>query len=161
MVPCSTAALRKLKYRSRVQSPPTIVLVDIDLDPLCQNASSVGMSSSTVTSTLPGNNSNTTITISPSSPNALHAAHAASSKFLPLELVQIIADELSQGSLDKVVPLVSCSLDDPALMLQCINKGAEDFIIKPITVSKAKTMFLVGTATSPRLSSPLESAPSA
>ncbi|CAH1757318.1 8661_t:CDS:10, partial [Entrophospora sp. SA101] len=52
-----------------------------------------------------------------------------------LELLKYITSEVSKGNLEQAIPI--------ELMLDCLNKGAADYLIKPIRQEVAKTVFLM------------------
>nr|CAG8471671.1 11085_t:CDS:10 [Entrophospora candida] len=60
-----------------------------------------------------------------------------------LELLKYINSEVSKGNLEQAIPIVCSWNDSPELMLDCLNKGAADYLIKPIRQEVAKTVFLM------------------
>ncbi|RHZ67223.1 hypothetical protein Glove_302g37 [Diversispora epigaea] len=59
-----------------------------------------------------------------------------------LELLKYIDSEISKGKLDQVIPIVCSCKDSAEIMVDCLNKGAADYLIKPIRPEVAKTIFL-------------------
>ncbi|CAG8835520.1 10790_t:CDS:2, partial [Racocetra persica] len=59
-----------------------------------------------------------------------------------LEFLNHITREISQGMLDQVIPIVCSWKDSFDVIIDCINKGATDYLIKPIRPEVAKTIFL-------------------
>ncbi|CAG8738523.1 5572_t:CDS:2, partial [Acaulospora morrowiae] len=51
-------------------------------------------------------------------------------------------EEISLGKLNHVIPIVCSWKDSTETMLDCMNKGAVDYLLKPIRLEVAKTMFL-------------------
>ncbi|KAH8552541.1 hypothetical protein BGW37DRAFT_423915 [Umbelopsis sp. PMI_123] len=59
-----------------------------------------------------------------------------------ISLLQDVVKELKAGTLHDVAPVVYSTNDSAKLMLQCINEGAADYILKPLRKDVLKTMFL-------------------
>ncbi|CAO3673115.1 unnamed protein product [Umbelopsis ramanniana] len=59
-----------------------------------------------------------------------------------INLLQDVVKELKAGTLHDVAPVVCSTNDSAKLMLQCINEGASDYILKPLRKDVLKTMFL-------------------
>ncbi|KAL1915937.1 uncharacterized protein VTP21DRAFT_6325 [Calcarisporiella thermophila] len=59
-----------------------------------------------------------------------------------VELLVMIASKLVNGMLHDVVPVACSKNDSPNFMLQCINMGAADYLLKPLSRETIKTLFL-------------------
>ncbi|GAA5814327.1 hypothetical protein MFLAVUS_007821 [Mucor flavus] len=57
-------------------------------------------------------------------------------------LLLTIVDLLKQGLITNVVPIVCSTLDSPSYMVKCLQSGAADFVLKPLSEDVAKTLFL-------------------
>ncbi|KAI8090688.1 hypothetical protein BDF21DRAFT_333304, partial [Thamnidium elegans] len=53
-----------------------------------------------------------------------------------------VVDLLNQGFITNVVPIVYSTLDSPSYMVKCLQSGAADFVLKPLSEDVAKTLFL-------------------
>ncbi|GAB5590831.1 hypothetical protein Unana1_05731 [Umbelopsis nana] len=59
-----------------------------------------------------------------------------------ISLLQHVVKDLKDGTLHDIAPVVCSTNDSAKLMLQCINEGAADYILKPLRKDVLKTMFL-------------------
>ncbi|KAI9350368.1 hypothetical protein BD770DRAFT_394272 [Pilaira anomala] len=57
-------------------------------------------------------------------------------------LLLTVVDLLKEGFITNVVPIVYSSLDSPSYMVKCLQSGAADFVLKPLTEVVVKTLFL-------------------
>ncbi|KAI9475414.1 MAG: hypothetical protein EXX96DRAFT_573225 [Benjaminiella poitrasii] len=60
---------------------------------------------------------------------------------LLLDVVQL----LKEGFINNVVPIVCSFQDSPSFMLKCLQEGAADFLLKPLSEDVIKTLFLNAT----------------
>jgi hypothetical protein len=58
------------------------------------------------------------------------------------EILKTIVNLLREGLLFNVVPVVCSKHDSPSFMIKCIQEGAGDYILKPLTEDVVKTLFL-------------------
>ncbi|CAG8506529.1 3896_t:CDS:10 [Cetraspora pellucida] len=126
-VPSGRKALSILRRRT-VGCPPTILIIDID--------HTEGVSRDLYA------RKNSFV-----APDSLHSINLAeitttSDTLYGLEFLNHITKEISQGMLDQVIPIVCSWKDSFDVITDCINKGATDYLIKPIRPEVAKTIFL-------------------
>ncbi|GAA5801576.1 hypothetical protein HPULCUR_007024 [Helicostylum pulchrum] len=57
-------------------------------------------------------------------------------------LLLTVVGLLKQGLITNVVPIVCSTLDSPSYMVKCLQSGAADFVLKPLSEDVAKTLFL-------------------
>ncbi|CAB4428041.1 unnamed protein product [Rhizophagus irregularis] len=137
-VPSGTKAINILKNRD-VGSPPIIVLIDIDhtesvsRDLYARRESFLVMEGGV----------------------SLSEIHTKKDTLYGLELLRYVNLEISKGTLERVIPIVCSFNENSDFMLECLNKGAADYLLKPIRPEVAKTIFLHvhRTYTSPSRSS--------
>ncbi|CAG8559561.1 7165_t:CDS:10 [Diversispora eburnea] len=124
-VSSGTQALSTLKNR-KIGSYPTIVLIDIDhtesisRDLYARRESFLAMTDGV----------------------SLKEITTTKDSLYGLEFLKYINSEISQGKLDQVIPIVCSCKDSVEIMVDCLNKGAVDYLIKPIRPEVAKTIFL-------------------
>ncbi|CAG8571466.1 11358_t:CDS:10 [Funneliformis caledonium] len=124
-VPSGTKALSELKNR-KVGCPPTIILIDIDhtesisRDTYARRESFLAMTDGV----------------------SLAEIHTTKDTLYGLELLRYITLEISRGALEQVIPIVCSFNENSEFMLDCLKKGAADYLLKPIRPEVAKTMFL-------------------
>ncbi|KAM3579714.1 3',5'-cyclic-nucleotide phosphodiesterase [Umbelopsis sp. WA50703] len=70
-------------------------------------------------------------------PHANQLVHPA------ISILQQVVKELKAGSLHDIAPVVCSNNDSCKFMLQCIQEGAADYVLKPLRKHVLKTMFLV------------------
>ncbi|RUO96910.1 hypothetical protein BC936DRAFT_141270 [Jimgerdemannia flammicorona] len=59
-----------------------------------------------------------------------------------MELLKAAVRDVEEGRIHDVVPIVFSKNDSPKVMMQCLNMGAADYLIKPIRLEVVKTLFL-------------------
>ncbi|KAJ2956893.1 hypothetical protein NQZ79_g7302 [Umbelopsis isabellina] len=69
-------------------------------------------------------------------PHANQLVHPA------ISLLQQVVKELKAGSLHDIAPVVCSNNESAKFMLQCIQEGAADYVLKPLRKDVLKTMFL-------------------
>ncbi|CAG8450316.1 5024_t:CDS:10 [Dentiscutata heterogama] len=126
-VPSGRKALSVLKDRS-VGCPPTILLIDID--------HTEGVSRDLY--------ARKNSFIVPDSMHSIHLEEFTTTRdtLYGLEFLNYVSREISKGLLEQVIPIVCSWRDSFDVILDCINKGASDYLIKPIRPEVAKTIFL-------------------
>ncbi|KAG2181375.1 hypothetical protein INT43_008958 [Umbelopsis isabellina] len=86
---------------------------------------------------LPKNGQNTLLLIDLDiCPHANQLVHPA------IVLLQQVVKELKTGSLHDIAPVVCSDNESTKFMLQCIQEGAADYVLKPLRKDVLKTMFL-------------------
>ncbi|KAI7895327.1 uncharacterized protein EV154DRAFT_495633 [Mucor mucedo] len=58
------------------------------------------------------------------------------------DLLLTVVRLLMQDAIRNVVPIVCSSLDSPSFMIKCLEQGAADFVLKPLSQDVIKTLFL-------------------
>ncbi|KAK9760252.1 3',5'-cyclic-nucleotide phosphodiesterase [Basidiobolus ranarum] len=59
-----------------------------------------------------------------------------------LELLKVVVTELELGVISNVVPIVLSCNDSPQLMWSCLDLGAVDYLVKPVSPQAIKTLWL-------------------
>ncbi|CAI2176859.1 10804_t:CDS:10 [Funneliformis geosporum] len=114
-VPSGTKALSALRKR-KVGCPPTILLIDIDhtesisRDTFARRESFLAMTDGV----------------------SLAEIHTTKDTLYGLELLKYITFEISRGALEQVIPIVCSFNENSEFMLDCLKKGAVDYLLKPI-----------------------------
>ncbi|KAF0469187.1 HD-domain/PDEase-like protein [Gigaspora margarita] len=126
-VPSGRKALSFLKERT-LGCPPTILLIDID--------HTEGVSRDLY--------ARKNSFIVPDSRHSINLQEFTTSRdtLYGLEFLNYVTKEISKGMLEQVIPIVCSWRDSFDIILDCINKGALDYLIKPIRPEVAKTLFL-------------------
>ncbi|KAK9721183.1 3',5'-cyclic-nucleotide phosphodiesterase [Basidiobolus ranarum] len=59
-----------------------------------------------------------------------------------LELLKVVAKELELGVVSSVIPIVLSRNESPQLMGNCLELGAVDYLVKPVSTQVVKTLWL-------------------
>ncbi|GBC09025.1 hypothetical protein RclHR1_08560001 [Rhizophagus clarus] len=123
-VPSGTKAINTLRNRE-VGCPPTILLIDIDHTESVSRDLYARRESFLVMDGV-----------------SLSEIHTTKDTLYGLELLKYVNSEISKGKLERVIPIVCSFNENSEFMLECLNKGAVDYLLKPIRPEVAKTIFL-------------------
>ncbi|ORX92204.1 HD-domain/PDEase-like protein [Basidiobolus meristosporus CBS 931.73] len=59
-----------------------------------------------------------------------------------MELLKVVVKEMELGVISNVVPIVVSCNDSPQLMWSCLDLGAADYLVKPVSAQAIKTLWL-------------------
>ncbi|KAK9768119.1 3',5'-cyclic-nucleotide phosphodiesterase, variant 3 [Basidiobolus ranarum] len=62
-----------------------------------------------------------------------------------IELLKVVLKEIDLGIISNVIPIVISRNDSPQLMSTCLDLGAADYLIKPVSTQIIKTLWLNST----------------
>ncbi|KAK9763554.1 3',5'-cyclic-nucleotide phosphodiesterase [Basidiobolus ranarum] len=62
-----------------------------------------------------------------------------------IELLKVVLKEIDLGIITNVIPIVISQNDSPQLMATCLDLGAADYLIKPVSTQVIKTLWLNST----------------
>ncbi|KAG0184524.1 hypothetical protein DFQ28_011012 [Apophysomyces sp. BC1034] len=96
------------------------------------------------------------VAVEPNNPNVFSVLHSRRAPTLVLfdiddcnhtvhsnlELLKTVVQQVRDGILRNIVPIVCSSSDSPEFMVQCLYNGAADYLLKPLQEDVVKTMFL-------------------